>query len=135
MRCNTDNRGCKAGKIIAGIIFGIGAAFLFGLVIMLLWNELMPHLFDVPLITYWQAFGLALLGRLLFGGVGHSGGNSESKRSARRDRIQKAVVSDKMKDWHYYDKWWNTEGEKSFREYAEKAQENKVEETKEISEK
>jgi hypothetical protein len=35
---------------------------------MLLWNELMPILFNLPAINFWQALGLLILGRLFFGG-------------------------------------------------------------------
>ncbi len=134
MRCNPDNNRCRAGKIIGGIILGIGAAFLFGLVIMLLWNELMPHLFEVRLITYWQAFGLALLGRLLFGGVG-GGGSNGSKLRDRRSPHRSTPFTDKMKDWEYYDKWWSEKGEKSFRDYAEKVQKPEVVDAEEVGSK
>jgi hypothetical protein len=36
-------------------------------IVMLLWNWLMPGLFGLPSITYWQALGLLLLCKLLFG--------------------------------------------------------------------
>jgi len=50
----------------------VGVA-LFSYVTMLLWNELLPVLFHFPVITFWQALGLLILGRLLFGGFGHCG--------------------------------------------------------------
>ena len=44
----------------------------FGWVVMLLWNYLVPPLFHGPEIGYWQAFALLLLSRILFGGLrGH----------------------------------------------------------------
>lgn len=48
----------------------------FGAAIMLLWNWLMPVIFGLGTLCYWQALGLLLLARLLFGhmGHGHSGG-------------------------------------------------------------
>lgn len=49
----------------------IAVAFLIFLVTMLLWNNLMPNIFSLPQITYWQAAGLLILGRLLFGFGGH----------------------------------------------------------------
>lgn len=56
------------------ILKGIGAlilfalfAFLLGWVVFLLWNWLVPALFGGPAITYWQAYGLLILSRLLFG--------------------------------------------------------------------
>jgi hypothetical protein len=39
------------------------------LVVMLLWNWLIPPLFARPVITYWQALGLLILSRLLFGAL------------------------------------------------------------------
>jgi hypothetical protein len=43
----------------------------FGAVVMLLWNALLPQLFALPVLNYWQAVGLLVLARLLFGGFGH----------------------------------------------------------------
>lgn len=43
---------------------------LFSAVVMLLWNFLMPVIFGLGTINFWQAFGLFLLGRILFGGFG-----------------------------------------------------------------
>lgn len=55
------------------ILWGIGgtalaatAAFVFGLILMLLWNWLMPTLFGLPTITFWQAWGLILMSHILF---------------------------------------------------------------------
>jgi hypothetical protein len=37
-------------------------------VVMSLWNALIPNLFHGPVLQYWQALGLLILCRLLFGG-------------------------------------------------------------------
>ena len=47
---------------------------LFGTVIMLLWNWLIPAIFGLAAINYWQALGLFLLSRILFGGFGFGHG-------------------------------------------------------------
>ena len=44
-----------------------------GEVVMHLWNWLLPVLFGWPLITFWQALGLLVLCRILFGGHGGRG--------------------------------------------------------------
>lgn len=44
---------------------------LFGLVVMMLWNWLLPPLFGLPEITFWQALGLFVLSKVLFGGWRH----------------------------------------------------------------
>jgi hypothetical protein len=62
--------------IVKGILFGVVAFFVFTGATMYLWNWLVPLLFHGPVIEFWQAFGLLVLGRLLFGGFGrgHCGG-------------------------------------------------------------
>lgn len=45
------------------------AAFVaFGYITMYLWNWLMPLIFHLPEITFWQTIGLLILSRLLLGG-------------------------------------------------------------------
>lgn len=39
----------------------------FGFVTMFLWNALMPGIFHLPQISFWQSIGLLILSRLLFG--------------------------------------------------------------------
>lgn len=50
------------------VIFGVLSG-----VVMLLWNAILPHVFGVNTITYWQAFGLLILSRILLGSFGFSG--------------------------------------------------------------
>jgi hypothetical protein len=50
--------------IIIGLI--ILAAILFTLPLQILWNWLMPTIFNLPIISFWQAFGLNLLAGILF---------------------------------------------------------------------
>jgi hypothetical protein len=45
----------------------IGLALMVALV-MVLWNWLMPHIFGLITINFWQAGGLLLLSKLLFSG-------------------------------------------------------------------
>ena len=44
--------------------------FIFGSAVMLLWNNLLPALFGISTITFWQAIGLLILSKILFGGFG-----------------------------------------------------------------
>lgn len=55
----------RALKIAAFVVLGVAA---FGFISMHLWNYLMPAIFGLHVITFWQAVGLLVLGRLLFGG-------------------------------------------------------------------
>ena len=47
----------------------------FGSIVMLLWNWLLPPLLGLPAIGFWQALGLLVLSRILLGGFhgGHGG--------------------------------------------------------------
>ena len=42
--------------------------FLFGYFVMRLWNWVMPDLFGLHTISYWQAIGVLVLSKILFGG-------------------------------------------------------------------
>jgi hypothetical protein len=44
------------------------AATIFSFVVMWLWNWLMPAIFGLHVISFWQALGLLVLGKILFGG-------------------------------------------------------------------
>ena len=57
----------KVGKMV--VFVGIGAVVL-GLVVMLLWNALIPDLFKGPELTFWQAVGLLALSHILLRGWG-----------------------------------------------------------------
>lgn len=67
---------------------GIAAIALFvaigGEVVMQLWNWLAPALFGWRQITFWQALGILVLCRILFGG--HWGGPRVGRRMGERMR-------------------------------------------------
>jgi len=59
----------KGFRVIAMICIAAGIISLVALVVMLLWNWLIPAIFiGGPMITYWQALGLMVLAKILFGG-------------------------------------------------------------------
>jgi len=60
--------------IIPAAMIGIALfMFLGGWVVMSLWNWLLPGLFGWHMITFWQALGMLVLCRILFGGVSGRG--------------------------------------------------------------
>jgi hypothetical protein len=58
-------------------------AWIFGEVVMHLWNWLVPGLFGWHAITFWQALGLLVLCRILVGGMGGGGGRGSRRRRAK----------------------------------------------------
>lgn len=66
-------------KFLTGLVTFIGIlviAFLIDLLLawpfMLLWNWLMPMIFGLTTLTFWQSFGLMLLASFLFKNSGTS---------------------------------------------------------------
>src|SRR4029453_7910756 len=64
---------------IAGIIAITLFIFLGGKVVQLLWNWLMPMLFGLREVTFWQAIGILALSRILFGRLGMGGSRSRGR--------------------------------------------------------
>lgn len=61
----------KFAFVFVAIIIGV---FLLVALLQYLWNTLMCDIFNLKAITYWQAFGLFVLSRILFGrGFGKPG--------------------------------------------------------------
>ncbi len=69
--------------VLCGIAVVVGCTFLYGLLVMLLWNWLMPDIFSLPRIDYWHAWGLVLLSHILFKSWGgrHWGSRRHTCRS------------------------------------------------------
>jgi hypothetical protein len=59
------------GWVITGLALACFFALLFGLLVKWLWAATLTPLFHLPQPTYWQAVGLIILARLLFGGFDH----------------------------------------------------------------
>lgn len=81
-----DNYSNKKWFSPGKIFFFIGMAILFvfvlGTVVMFLWNAILPDLVGVKPIQFWQAIGLLILSRILFGGFKF--GSGAKKHHARR---------------------------------------------------
>jgi hypothetical protein len=67
-------RGFWAAKCAAFLV--LVPALIAGLswVVMSLWNALIPVLFHGPVVSFWQAVGLLVLSKILFGGFRGRGG-------------------------------------------------------------
>jgi hypothetical protein len=54
-------------KFILIPFLAVGALFLVSYIVMLLWNNLLPEILHTSTITYWQAMGVFVLAKILFG--------------------------------------------------------------------
>lgn len=69
---------------------------LLGFVVMSLWNWLMPALFGLKAIGYWQALGLFILAKILFGGFRGSRGGGRW-RHRMRERWERMTPEEREK--------------------------------------
>jgi hypothetical protein len=71
--------------ILTGILVAIG-----GEIVKVLWNWLLPTLFGWREVTFWQAVGILVLSRILFGGH-FCRSNSRRRSPEERERFRQAM--------------------------------------------
>jgi Ca2+/H+ antiporter, TMEM165/GDT1 family len=86
------------------IPFVVAAAiFFFGIVVMSLWNAILPAVLGVKVITFWQALGILILSKILFAGFRGSHGHYRNHRwHEMREKWQSLTPEEreqKRKDW------------------------------------
>ncbi|MCF8296230.1 MAG: hypothetical protein K9J13_01680 [Saprospiraceae bacterium] len=121
------------GLVIGGAVMMGVFAFLFGYFVMLLWNWLMPEIFGLVTITFWQAFGIIILSKFLFGAF-HPG-HKKSKRDEEKGkehfrnwvhngkapwRTSRENKNEKFSKWQYYEDYWEEEGKNAFDNYVKR---------------
>ena len=120
-----------AGFVILGVLGAAIFAIAMGYFVMLLWNWLMPELFGIKTITFWQAAGIIILARLVFGGFKHSTNHHHSHRKPplMKEHFKNPPFNGK---WKYYDEFWKEEGEERFREYIASRESKKDESSERV---
>jgi hypothetical protein len=89
VRCSL--RGVAA---LAGVIAVLA---LLGIAVMLLWNALVPELFRAPPLRYWQALGLLILSRILFGGLRGRGWHGHWRQRSWRERWENMTPEERAR--------------------------------------
>ena len=98
-------------KVFFFLLFGALVAY----VVMMLWNWLMPSLFGLSIIGFWQALGILVLAKLFFGFghgswgyrggyYGHSWGHY--KHSMWREKMQEKLKSMTPEDRERFRQEW-----------------------------
>lgn len=119
---DTVKKSVKKGvKIFFFILLGIAIAFLVGYIVMRLWNWLMPHLFGLPPVSYWEAVGVLILAKIIFG-FGGGGSHDNKKKSKKKEFFTNRCKSMRrdFSDWDHYDEFWKEEGEQAYKNYVER---------------
>lgn len=124
------------GRFIFFPILAVAAITLVGFVVMQLWNNLLPGILHVSTITFWQALGIFVLCKILFGFGGggpgkRMGGGAPWGRARMEERFKnmspeekerfRAHMDKKMCGWrgrhhggeHPFGNYWEEEADKT----------------------
>jgi len=110
-----------AGMVVLGVIAAAVFALVFGWLVMVLWNWLMPAIFHLGELTYWQAFGIIILAKLVFGGIGGRGPGGGRHRNPWKGSHGKGNPMEGQHGpdrWHLYREYWEQEGRQAFDNYV-----------------
>ncbi|MDR2682612.1 MAG: hypothetical protein LBB64_01930 [Dysgonamonadaceae bacterium] len=94
--------------IVWHLLLGLAAIAGFGAAVMWLWNALLPQIFGIAAINFWQALGLLVLCRILFGSFGRGwmlGGRSKFHRNHIREKWLNMTPEERkefIKNRHYF---------------------------------
>jgi len=79
------------------VVFFLVFVPLCGYVVMRLWNWLMPALFGWHMIGFWQAIGILVLSKILFGGFHGRHGRHMDWRHRMTERWEKMTPEEREK--------------------------------------
>jgi hypothetical protein len=108
---------------VLGIIFFTTMVFVFGWVIQLLWNATIADMFGLPAISYWQAVGIFILAKILFG-FGFGGSSTPSQKKKKKENTldrnetepETAGISD-LADEASFQRFWREEGQQAYEDF------------------
>lgn len=81
---DNHRRGFHGHRMGKPFLLGAALLVLLAVVVMTLWNALLPAIIGATTIGFWQALGLLVLSRILFGGLGLRPGMFGMAREHRR---------------------------------------------------
>ena len=90
----------KARWVIRGLkiaVLAIVAATVLGFIVESLWNWLGPEVFGARTITFWQALGILILSKILFGGFRGRPGYGGHWRRRMRERWEQMSPEEREK--------------------------------------
>jgi len=92
-----SHRFARVLKFALFAVLFVALVFAFGFVVKGLWNWLMPPLLGWKSIGYWQAMGLIILCKILFGGLHGSGGRGGYRRHCMREGWEQMTPEERGK--------------------------------------
>lgn len=89
----------RVSRVLKFVAIGVLAVLVFGFVVMSLWNWLTPALFGWHAITFWQALGILILSKILFGGFRGRPGPPMYWRHRMMERWGRMSPEEREKMW------------------------------------
>ena len=87
----------RMSRALKFFVLAVLAVAVLSIVVMSLWNWLMPAIFGSRLITFWQALGLLVLARILFGRFGGGPGRRMHWRRRMMERWNQMTPEERGK--------------------------------------
>lgn len=109
------------GLVLLGLMGVTALAIIFGVFVKFLWNALLPEIFGLPEIGYWQAVGMVVLAHIFFGshdGPPHYERSRKKKKSIPAEKVEKYSLSREME--LDYAEFWREEGREAFKAWIAK---------------
>lgn len=78
----------KGGKVLMILVCVAAFISLFSYIVMSLWNAILPDVLHVSTINFWQAMGILVLSKILFGGFGGWGGKKHEWKRRMQEKWQ-----------------------------------------------
>lgn len=97
-------------KISGFIVLAIAFIGLFGWIVMELWNAILVPVLQVGAVTFWQAIGILVLCKILFGGFKKSWGEKHKWGNEMKEKWQQMTPEEKEKfkeEWRNKCKTWS----------------------------
>jgi len=99
---NHKHSGPPKGLIL--LLIGVGILLLAGYGVMLLWNAILTDVLGVNPLSYWQAVGLLLLSRILFGRWGPPSYQDKMAYKKRKEKWQNMTEEERAA---FKERWKN----------------------------
>ena len=84
-------------RVLKLVVFAALFITVAGFVVMSLWNWLLPSIFGFHVITFWQAIGILILSKILFGGFRGGPGRHRYWRHRMMQRWDQMTPEERQK--------------------------------------
>jgi hypothetical protein len=104
-------------RFLLFLLIGVAAVVLFSGAVMLLWNNILAGVLKISTITFWQALGILVLSKILFGGFRGGWRGRPGRMHYMQQKLAAMTPEEREKFKEQWQKrcgpWWKEEGVES----------------------